>query len=125
MAEQSAAAPRAATAPDPVLTAKQIRRMKRFDNPWRNPKLVWGAGLLLSIILLGLLGRMFWDAELVFTGAGLPRQAPLGFENIRGQVGTLAHPLGTEARRSVGWGKSVGGRVGGRRAGGGETNKAA
>ena len=96
MAEQSAAAPRAATAQDPVLTAKQIRRMKRFDNPWRNPKLIWGAGLLLSIILLGLLGRMFWDAELVFTGAGLPRQAPAGFENIRGQVGTLAHPLGTD-----------------------------
>jgi hypothetical protein len=37
--------------------------MKRFDNPWRNPKLIWGAGLLLGIIGLGLLGRLFWDTR--------------------------------------------------------------
>jgi peptide/nickel transport system permease protein len=70
--------------------------MKRFDNPWRNPKLMWGAGLLLSIIALGILGRLFWDTDLVFTGSGMPRQGPVGIENIRGQVGTWAHPLGTD-----------------------------
>jgi peptide/nickel transport system permease protein len=70
--------------------------MRRFDNPWANPKLIWGAGLLLGIIALGLLGRLFWDTDLVFTGAGMPRQAPAGIENMRGQIGTLAHPLGTD-----------------------------
>jgi peptide/nickel transport system permease protein len=70
--------------------------MRRFDNPWRNPKLIWGVGILLGIIAMGLLGRLFWDTDLVFTGSGLPRQAPVGVENIRGQVGTWAHPLGTD-----------------------------
>ena len=78
------------------LTKRQLRRMKRFDNPWRNPKLIWGVALLLGIIALGLLGRLFWDPELVFTGAGMPRQAPVGFENMRNQVGSWAHPLGTD-----------------------------
>lgn len=75
---------------------RQARRMKRFDNPWLNPKLIWGVGILLGIVALGILGRIFWDPELVFVGSGLPRQTPLGFENMRGQAGTLAHPLGTD-----------------------------
>ncbi|MEO0664241.1 MAG: ABC transporter permease [Pseudomonadota bacterium] len=75
---------------------RQARRLKRFDNPWLNPKLLWGAGILLGIIALGLPGRVFWDPELVFVGSGLPRQTPIGFENIRGQAGTWAHPLGTD-----------------------------
>lgn len=75
---------------------RQAKRLKRFDNPWLNPKLLWGAALLFGIISLGLLGRVLWDPELVFVGSGLPRQAPMGFENIRGQAGALDHPLGTD-----------------------------
>ncbi|MEL7299530.1 MAG: ABC transporter permease [Pseudomonadota bacterium] len=88
----------AAEAETPLTRAerKQARRLKRFDNPWLNPKLMWGVGLLLGIIALGLLGRIFWDPDLVFVGSGLPRQTPFGFENMRGQAGTLAHPLGTD-----------------------------
>lgn len=77
-------------------TRRQKRRMRRFDNPWLNPKLIWGAALLLGIVALGILGRFLWDMDLVFTGAGMPRQGPVGVENIRGQVGTMAHPLGTD-----------------------------
>ncbi|MGB1208905.1 MAG: hypothetical protein ACPG7W_06900, partial [Paracoccaceae bacterium] len=33
--------------------AAQVRRMKRFDNPWRNPKLIWGAGILLAMTAAG------------------------------------------------------------------------
>ncbi|WP_255449561.1 ABC transporter permease [Shimia ponticola] len=75
---------------------RQARRMRRFDNPWNNPKLFWGAGLLLGIIALGILGRLFWDLELVFTGSGMLKLPPIGFENLRGQEGTLANPLGTD-----------------------------
>ncbi len=75
---------------------RQLKRMKRFDNPWMNPKLIWGAGLLLSIVALGLIGRILWDPDLVFTGSSMLKLPPIGFENLRGQGGTLANPLGTD-----------------------------
>ena len=72
------------------------RRLKRFDNPWSNPKLVWGGGLILAMIALGILGRLFWDPDLVFTGSAALNQAPVGFENLRGEAGSWDHPLGTQ-----------------------------
>jgi len=75
---------------------RRARRMKRFDNPWMNPKLLWGLGILLGIILLGLFGRIVWDPELVFTGSAPLKLPPLGFENLRKQPGVLDFPLGTD-----------------------------
>ncbi|MEL6957374.1 MAG: ABC transporter permease [Pseudomonadota bacterium] len=75
---------------------RQARRIRRFDNPWMNPKLIWGAGLLLGIIALGMIGRMVWDLDLVFTGSAQLKLPPVGFENLRGQGGQWAHPLGTD-----------------------------
>lgn len=49
------------TSPNTPLTRaekRQARRLKRFDNPWMNPKLLWGAGLLVAIIALGIIGRL-------------------------------------------------------------------
>lgn len=88
------------TSTDDVATTRadraRARRMRRFDNPWLSPKLIWGAGILLGIIALGIFGRLFWDADLVFTGAGPLRLPPVGFENLRGQPGIADHPLGTD-----------------------------
>ncbi|MEM9787098.1 MAG: ABC transporter permease subunit, partial [Pseudomonadota bacterium] len=75
---------------------KQARRIRRFDNPWLNPKLLWGVGLLLGIVAIGLLGRLVWDLELVFTGSAPLRLPPIGFENLRGQAGVMDYPLGTD-----------------------------
>ena len=75
---------------------RQARRIKRFDNPWLNPKLIWGAGLLLGIVLVGIVGRFLWDLDLVFTGSSALKLPPVGFENLRGQQGTLTNPLGTD-----------------------------
>ncbi|WP_421904655.1 ABC transporter permease [Mameliella sp.] len=86
----------AAGAAKPDLSARQIRRMKRFDNPWRNPKLTWGAALILGIVAMGILGRLFWNMELVFTGSAPLKLPPLGFENLRGQPGQTDFPLGTD-----------------------------
>ena len=72
------------------------RRMHRFDNPWTNPKLVWGTGLLLAIVFLGLLGRLLWNLDLVFTGSATLKLPPIGFENLRGQPGVMDHPIGTD-----------------------------
>jgi len=96
MSDRNAAAPETAAPETAGLTAAQRKRMRRFDKPWLNPKLIWGAGLLLGIVALGILGRLFWETDLVFTGAGMPRQGPAGVENMRGQIGTWAHPLGTD-----------------------------
>ena len=75
---------------------KRARRMKRFDNPWLGPKLLWGAGILLAIVAMGLIGRVLWDLDLVFTGSAPLKLPPLGFENIRGQAGVGDYPLGTD-----------------------------
>ncbi len=75
---------------------RRARRMRRFDNPWLAPKLLWGVGILLGIIVLGLIGQIIWNPELVYTGAGPLKLPPLGFENLRGQPGVGDHPLGTD-----------------------------
>lgn len=75
---------------------KQARRIRRFDNPWMNPKLIWGVCLLLGIIAMGLIGRLFWDLDLVFTGSSPLKLPPVGFENLRGQSGVWDHPIGTD-----------------------------
>ncbi|WP_411892683.1 ABC transporter permease [Yoonia sp. SDW83-1] len=75
---------------------RQARRIRRFDNPWLNPKLMWGAGLLLAIIAVGIIGRFLWNLDLVFTGSAQLKLPPVGFENLRGQPGQWAHPLGTD-----------------------------
>ncbi|MDJ1017499.1 MAG: ABC transporter permease [Paracoccaceae bacterium] len=72
------------------------KRMKRFDNPWMNPKLIWGVCLLLGIVGLGLLGRLLWNLDLVFTGSAPLKLPPVGFENLRRQEGVWDYPLGTD-----------------------------
>jgi len=71
-------------------------RFNVWDTPWLNPKLIIGAAMVAMIILLGLLGRVFWDADLAFVATSPLSQPPPGFTNLRGETGTWAHPLGTE-----------------------------
>ena len=82
---------------DPDKAARRrAKQMKRFENPWMNPKLLWGAGILLGIIALGIIGRIVWDLDGVFTGSATLKLPPLGFENLRNQAGVLDYPLGTD-----------------------------
>lgn len=71
-------------------------RMRRFESPWMNPKLFWGAGLLLAIVALGIIGRLFWNLDLAYTGAAPLKLPPIGFENLRGQEGAWTYPIGTD-----------------------------
>ena len=75
---------------------RRARRSRRLDNPWMNPKLLWGTGIILGFVVLGLLGRGLWDVDLVFTGSAPLKLPPAGFENLRGQTGVWAHPIGTD-----------------------------
>lgn len=70
--------------------------MRRFESPWINPKLFWGAGLLLAVVALGIIGRVSWNLDLAFTGAAPLKLPPVGFENLRGQEGAWNHPIGTD-----------------------------
>jgi peptide/nickel transport system permease protein len=77
-------------------TQKQMGRFNRWDTPWLNGKLLTGIIIIGAILLLGVLGRLFWDTNLAFTASSPLNLPPPGFVNSRGQVGTWEHPLGTE-----------------------------
>ena len=77
-------------------TQKQMGRFNRWDTPWLNPKLLTGFTIIGTILLLGILGRLFWDTNLAFTASSPLNLPPPGFVNSRGQEGTWEHPLGTE-----------------------------
>ena len=75
---------------------RQARRIRRFDNPWMNPKLIWGVAILLGIVAIGIIGRFVWNLDLVFTGSAPLKLPPLGAENLREQPGVMEYPLGTD-----------------------------
>lgn len=77
-------------------TQKQMGRFNRWDTPWLNSKLLIGAFIVGAILLLGILGRFFWNTDLAFTASSPLNLPPPGFVNSRGQEGTWEHPLGTE-----------------------------
>ena len=67
-----------------------------WDTPWFNLKLILGCLIILSITLMGIIGQFFWDTELAYTGSSPLNLPPFGFEGIRGKLGLISHPLGTE-----------------------------
>jgi len=70
--------------------------LNTFDNPWINAKFLGGAGILIIMFVLIILGNIFWDTSLSLTASSPLNLPPLGFENWRGQTGVPEHPLGTE-----------------------------
>jgi len=78
---------------------KQLTPSSKFnvwDTPWFNLKLIFGCLIILSITLMGIIGQFFWDTELAYTGSSPLNLPPFGFEGIRGKLGLISHPLGTE-----------------------------
>jgi len=81
-------------------TSKSARRFSRWDNPWFNTKFLIGAGMVLFIVLLGLVGPLFWDTRLARVGSAELNLPPMGItvevDGIK-YVGTAKNPLGTES----------------------------
>jgi peptide/nickel transport system permease protein len=75
---------------------KRMGRFNRWDTPWFNGKLLTGAAIIIFILLMGILGRIFWNADLAYTGSSPLNLPPVGFVSSRGLEGTWEHPLGTE-----------------------------
>jgi peptide/nickel transport system permease protein len=59
---------------------------------WLNTKLVVGGAMILVVVLIGLIGPLFWDTSLAYV-ASSPRNLPPAW--VEG--GQAAHPLGTES----------------------------
>ena len=87
--------PSDATAPKPKL----MGRFNRWDTPWLNSKLLLGVGIIATILLFGIFGRLFWDTKLALTGKSPLNLPPVGVTSTLGGTltGTWAHPLGTES----------------------------
>lgn len=78
--------------------AKRMGRFNRWDTPWLNTKLIAGLIIIVSIMMVGIVGRVFWDPGLALTASSPQFLPPVGFTNaFTGDVGTWEHPLGTEA----------------------------
>ncbi len=78
-------------------TARKAARINRWDSPWLNPKLVTGFVMVMAVVLMGLLGPLFWDVKLARVGS-----SPLNLPPIWAPTPTFpppdpAHPLGTES----------------------------
>lgn len=76
---------------DPTNPQQTARRFNKWDNPWLNTKFLIGCGIIAVVVLFGLLGPLFWDTNLAFTGSSPLNQPPVW------QGGLPEHPLGTES----------------------------
>src|SRR5258708_40088529 len=80
-------------------TAKRMGRFNRWDTPWLNSRLIAGLSIITLILLLGVVGRLFWDTKLAFTGSSPQFLPPVGFtDSLTGNAVTWEHSLGTDAR---------------------------
>jgi peptide/nickel transport system permease protein len=70
---------------------RRIRQFNTWDNPWFNPKLLVGAGMVLLMVLIGVLGPLFWNIDLARAASSPLNLPPMWIEG-----GTPEHPLGTE-----------------------------
>jgi peptide/nickel transport system permease protein len=74
--------------------------LKRWDSPWLNPKFVIGAGLILLVVLIEVLGPLVWDTSMA-TVASAPLNLPPVWAEVQPGLGfgepSAAHPLGTES----------------------------
>lgn len=71
-------------------------RFNVWDTPWLNPRLIGGLSIIAVILLMGLLGPLFWDTSMATERNREARfLPPVGFTNFRGVEGTWEHPLGT------------------------------
>ena len=74
-------------------------KLPRPDSAWLNGKLVAGSIIILLVVLLGLLGPVFWDVTKARVASCPLNLPPVGFD-VPGpgfQPASADHPLGTES----------------------------
>lgn len=66
--------------------------LNRWDSPWLNPKFLIGSGMILLVLLMSLVGPLFYD-----TTRARVASAPLNLPPMWMDGGTAEYPLGTES----------------------------
>ncbi|HEV7277539.1 MAG TPA: ABC transporter permease [Devosiaceae bacterium] len=77
------------------LSGPSSARIRKKRRPLNVP-LTSGVALVGSVLLLGILGQVFWDPGLAFPAEARPNMPPVGATSLRGHEGTWANPLGSE-----------------------------
>ncbi len=83
-----------ATAPP---TARKAIRINRWDSPWLNPKFIAGCVMVMAVVLMGVLGPLFWDVKLARVGSSPLNLPPIWAPNPSFPPPSPEHPLGTES----------------------------
>ncbi len=66
-------------------------RLNWFDSPWLNGKVIAGVIIVGFVLLMGLVGPLFWDLDLAYVAS-----SPTNLPPVWQEGGDPAHPLGTE-----------------------------
>lgn len=79
------------------IVPRKASRINLWDYPWLNPKLLIGVTLVMLIILMGLIGPLFWDVTLA-RAASSPLNLPPFWVKESGlhPPGDPSHPLGSD-----------------------------
>jgi peptide/nickel transport system permease protein len=74
-------------------------RWNRWDSPWLNPKLIGGFLLVMFVVLLGVIGPLFWDIKLARVASSPLNLPPVWIKDapIMFPPPDPAHPLGSES----------------------------
>lgn len=74
-------------------------RINRWDTPWLNARLLIGCAIILFVILIGVLGPLFWDTDLALVGSSPLNLPPAWITEPFSffPAGSPEHPLGTES----------------------------
>ena len=80
--------------------APEATRLNPWDSPWLNRKFLIGGGIILLVILVEILGHLFWDVSMANTASAPLNLPPVWVEQSSGfgfGEPSADHPLGTES----------------------------
>jgi peptide/nickel transport system permease protein len=74
-------------------------RWNQWDSPWLNPKLIGGFVLVMCVVLLGVIGPLFWDVNQARVASAPLNLPPVWVKNAPAMFPRPdpAHPLGSES----------------------------
>ena len=84
---------------EPIPVPKNVARANRWDSPWLNSKLIAGFLMVMAVVLLGVVGPLFWDVTQARVASAPLNLPPIWVKNPPAifPPPDPAHPLGTES----------------------------